>query len=108
MNKNNINYQDFADTIFATFCKMSDFNGYQTMIVDQSQDKVQVFDMALARNGFAIFPKTGEYSLFTTDTGWSNRQPIFTTLEVLRAGQLGADWERQLDMLKLWVSRTTS
>ena len=102
-----IDYQSFADKVFTTFCKLSMHN-YKTMIVDQNQDKVQVFDMTLTRNGFAIFPKTGEYALFTSDEGWSDRKPIFNDLETMRAGHIGIDWDQQIEMLKIWVSKTAS
>ena len=107
MNKTTVDYQSFADRVFTTFCRLSMHN-YQTMIVDQNQDKVQVFDITLTRNGFAIFPKTGEYSFYSADKGWSDRQPIFTELDLMRASHLGIDWDQQIENLKTWVSKTTS
>ena len=100
------NYKKLANKVFKTFRKLAD----QTMLVDQNQDKVQVFDLALSRNGFAIYPETGEYSLFTTNIGWSERQPIFSQLEkatVCSESQVLTEM-RFIEMLKSWASKTTS
>ena len=105
-----IDYNALADMVFETFCKLSAFNGYQTLIVDQDRGKVQVFDMALSRNGFALFPETGEYALFTTDTGWTDRRPIFSELEKATWSEINKRDQgvRFEIMLKAWVSITTS
>lgn len=109
MNSTTIDYNALADMIFETFCKLSAFN-YQTLIVDQNQERVQVFDITLSRNGFALFPKTGEYALFTTDTGWTDPKPIFSELEKATWSEINKQDQgvRFEIMLKAWVSITTS